>query len=98
MKKIILIALLLFCYNLYSQDTEPTPYDLIWGDSPTARPMQVDSFNIDGIKLGFQWSGSPKMSSALLHNIVHGGNYGIASSTPIRKQKLILQLVRIIFI
>lgn len=73
MKKILIFILLFLCYNLYSQDSEPTPYDLIWGGSHTPRPMVVDSFNIDGIKLGFQWSGSPKMSSALLHNIVHGG-------------------------
>ncbi len=66
MKKLILIILLLLGINLYSQDKEPTAYDLIWGGSPIARPIEIDSFNIDGIKLGFQWSGSSQMSNAFI--------------------------------
>ena len=66
MKNLILITILFVSINLYSQDKEPTPYNLIWGGSPTPRPMEIDSFNIDGIKLGFQWSGSSQMSNAFI--------------------------------
>jgi type IX secretion system substrate protein len=74
MKKLIIFILFFSCLNGYSQDKEPSKYDLIWGASTTPRPLEVDSFNIDRIKLGFQWSGSTQMSNALLHNIVHGGD------------------------
>ncbi|MCB9221782.1 MAG: hypothetical protein H6615_08200 [Ignavibacteria bacterium] len=72
MKKLLIFILFFLCYNLYCQDKEPTPYDIIWGASTTARPIDLDSFQLDKIKLGFQWSGSIQMSNALKHNVVHG--------------------------
>lgn len=79
MKKIIIISLFLSTFNLFCQDSEPSAYEIEWGSLPTNRPLEVDSFNVDRFKLGFQWSGSPQMSNALYHNIVHGGNPGDVS-------------------
>jgi len=73
MKKLIIIIFLSILYMSNSQDYEPNHYLIEWGGLTTDRPLDVDSFNIDGFKLGFQWSGSSQMSNALRHNIIHGG-------------------------
>lgn len=73
MKKLIILTLMIMFYqNSFSQDKEATAYEFPWGADPiTNRPLEVDSFNIDRFKLGFQWGGSSKMSNALYHNIIH---------------------------
>lgn len=73
MKKLIILILIVFTFYSHSQDYEPNHYLIEWGGLTTDRPLEVDSFNIDGFKLGFQWSGSSQMSNALFHNIIHGG-------------------------
>ncbi|MCB9221493.1 MAG: T9SS type A sorting domain-containing protein [Ignavibacteria bacterium] len=90
MKKIVFIILL--CgFILNAQDKEPIPWKFRWGHSDELRVFSPDSIKQTSFLTGFQWGGSTNMNNALHNNVWTGGNYGTVSSTPIRKQKLILQ-------
>ncbi len=75
MKKLIILILFTIISVSNSQNSEPSPYSFVWSTDSISKPLEVDSFNIDGFKLGFQWSGSSQMSNALYHNIIHGKSF-----------------------
>lgn len=56
--KYIFVLFLLSLSFAYSQDTEPTSWEFIWGHSSTPRPFDVDSFQQKSVMVGFQWGGS----------------------------------------
>lgn len=90
MKKIIFMIFL--CgFILNAQDKEPIPWKFRWGYSDDLRIFSPDSIKQTSFLTGFQWGGSTNMNNALHNNVWTGGNYETVSSTPIRKQKLILQ-------
>ena len=66
--KNILVLFLLSLSFAYSQDTEPTSWEFIWGHSSTPRPFDVDSFQQKSVMVGFQWGGSTRMNNALGNN------------------------------
>ncbi len=74
MKKLFLILFLSFSV-IYSQDSEPEPWNFVWGFSYTPRPFAIDSFQQKSILTGFQWSGSWRMNNILLNNVKTGGKY-----------------------
>lgn len=61
--------------NCYSQDSEPSPWNFVWGHSTIPRSFEPDSFQQESIKTGFQWSGSTKMNNALKNDIQTGSYY-----------------------
>lgn len=67
MKK-ILVLFFLSLSLAYSQDSEPTSWEFIWGHSTTPRPFVNDSSKQKSIMTGFQWGGSSQMNNALFKN------------------------------
>lgn len=66
MKTLLKVAILIiFSYNLYSQNTEPTAFEFTYGTN--------QEFQQTKILFGFQWRASKKMNEAL-------GNTGYAGS------------------
>ena len=73
--KNILVLFFLSLSLAYSQDTEPTSWEFIWGHSTTPRPFDNDSSKQESIMTGFQWGGSSQMNNALFNNLSTGSNY-----------------------
>lgn len=69
MKKILFLLLIISFGIAQAQDSEPSPWDFIWGFSNTPRVFDVDSFQQKSILTGFQWGGSWQMNNAILDNI-----------------------------
>jgi type IX secretion system substrate protein len=73
--KNILVLFFLSLSLTYSQDSEPTSWEFIWGHSTTPRPFVNDSSKQESIMTGFQWGGSSQMNNALFNNLSTGSNY-----------------------
>ncbi len=69
MKKILIFALVIYCYTniLNAQDFEPSSLTFTYyaNSSTYTEPFDLDKFSQTDFMLGWQWGGHPRMSEAL---------------------------------
>lgn len=76
---------------MQAQDTEPTPWNFVWGFITTPRTFDLDSFKQEKMFTGFQWGSSWQMNNALMNTGAELNNYVEASGTVNTPISLILQ-------